>query len=56
MTTQKAPLPLDHRFTAPLEKDGAFDTFLTVQIALRKLIGKDNAGDEVTVHLEERFS
>jgi Domain of unknown function (DUF1905) len=25
-----APAPLDHAFTAPLEKDGAFATFVTV--------------------------
>ena len=24
------PRPLDHSFVAPLEKDGAFDTFVTV--------------------------
>lgn len=24
------PQPLDHRFTAPIEKDGAFATYLTV--------------------------
>ncbi len=28
--TAESPLPLDHTFTAPLEKDGAFATFVTV--------------------------
>jgi Domain of unknown function (DUF1905) len=29
-TAPDTPQPLDHRFTAPLEKDGAFATFVTV--------------------------
>lgn len=27
---QTGPQPLDHTFSAPLQKDGAFDTYLTV--------------------------
>ncbi|GAB3231173.1 hypothetical protein GCM10027447_26130 [Glycomyces halotolerans] len=90
------PQPLDHTFTAPIEKDGAFPTFLTVpgsaellgtrravkvtgtmdghefaatlmpsgqgphwlpvRAALCKAIGKDRAGEAVTVHLEQRLS
>ena len=30
MATDKTPQPLDYSFTAPIEKDGAFATFLTV--------------------------
>jgi hypothetical protein len=30
MTTQKQPQPLGHAFTVPIEKDGAFATFVTV--------------------------
>ncbi|NRQ40271.1 DUF1905 domain-containing protein [Nonomuraea sp. NN258] len=30
MTTTKPAQPLDHAFTAPIEKDGAFPTYLTV--------------------------
>jgi Domain of unknown function (DUF1905) len=96
MTGQKTFPQLDHRFTAPLEKDGAFATFVTVpdsaavlgtrravkvggtidghpftatlmpsgagphwlpvRAALRRLIGKDRAGDEVVFHLDQRFS
>jgi hypothetical protein len=96
MTTANSPQWLDHTFTAPIEKDGAFATYLTVpgsadllgtrrpvkvggtidghpfaatlmpsgdgphwlplKAALCKLIGKDQAGDEVTVRLEQRFS
>ncbi len=87
--------PLDLTFTAPIEKDGAFATYLTVpgsaelfgtrrpvkvggtvddhpftatlmpsgdgphwlplKKALCAQIGKDEAGDEVTVHLQQRF-
>jgi hypothetical protein len=86
---------IDHRFTSPIEKDGAFATYLTVPgsaellgtrravkvsgtvdglpfaatlmpsgegphwLPLRKTlcaqIGKDQAGDQVTVHLQQRF-
>ena len=86
---------IDHRFTSPIEKDGAFATYLTVPgsaellgtrravkvsgtvdglpfaatlmpsgegphwLPLRKAlcaqIGKDQAGDQVTVHLQQRF-
>ncbi|MEN3267883.1 DUF1905 domain-containing protein [Pseudonocardia sp.] len=96
MTTQKTIQPLDHTFTAPIEKDGAFATFVTVpgsaellgtrrpvkvggtidghpftatlmpsgigphwlpiKAALCKLIGKDQAGVDVTFHLEQRLS
>ncbi|MEU8381172.1 DUF1905 domain-containing protein [Streptosporangium sp. NPDC048865] len=95
MTGQKSARPLDHTFTAPIEKDGAFATFVTVpgsaellgtrravkvggtidghpftatlmpsgtgphwlpiRAALCKLIGKDQAGVEVTFHLDRRF-
>ncbi|MEU4833987.1 DUF1905 domain-containing protein [Streptosporangium sp. NPDC023615] len=30
MPTPTTPQPLDHTFTAPIEKDGAFATFVTV--------------------------
>ena len=93
MTT---PRPLDVTFTAPIEKDGAFATFLTVpdsaelfgtgrpvkvtgttdghpfaatlmpsgtgphwlplRAAICTAIGKSRAGEEVTVHLQERLS
>ena len=95
MPAPKTPQPLAHTFTAPIQKDGAFATYVTVpdsaellgtrrpvkvggtidghpfnatlmpsgegphwlplKIALCKLIGKDGAGVEVTVHLEQRF-
>jgi len=88
--------PLDHTFTAPIEKGGDYPTYLTVPgsaevlgtgravkvagtldghpfaatlmpsgrgphwLPLRKelcrLIGKDKAGDQVSVHLDQRFS
>lgn len=91
-----APQPLDHTFTASLEKGGAFDTWVTVdgskellgtgkavkvtgtidghefaatlmpsgsgphwlplRKAIRQSIGKDAAGDEVTVHLRQRLT
>ncbi|MCO1595088.1 DUF1905 domain-containing protein [Micromonospora sp. RHAY321] len=91
-----APQPLDHRFTAPIEKDGAFATYVTVpdsadllgtrravkvtgtidghpfsatlmpsgtgphwlpiRAALCKLIGKSEAGTEVSFHLDQRLS
>ncbi|MEV4657439.1 DUF1905 domain-containing protein [Micromonospora sp. NPDC049301] len=91
-----APQPLDHRFTAPIEKDGTFATYVTVpdsaellgtrravkvtgtidghpfsatlmpsgtgphwlpiRAALCKLIGKSEAGAEVTFHLDQRLS
>ena len=87
---------LDHTFTAPIQKDGAFATYLVVpgsadllgtrrpvkvsgtadghefaatlmpsgtgphwlplRKALCEAIGKSDAGDEVTVHLEHRLS
>ncbi|WP_370616923.1 DUF1905 domain-containing protein [Mumia sp. Pv 4-285] len=90
------PGPLDHTFTAPIEKDGAFATYLTmpgsadllgtrkavkvtgtmdghafaatlmpsgqgphwlpVRKDLCRAIGKDAAGEEVTVHLQERLT
>jgi hypothetical protein len=93
MTT---PRPLDVTFTAPIEKDGAFATYLTVpdsaellgtrrpvkvtgttdghpfaatlmpsgqgphwlplRAAICAAIGKSAAGEEVTVHLQERLS
>lgn len=30
MAVQKSPQPLDYSFTSPIEKDGAFTTYLTV--------------------------
>ena len=30
MATQQGPTPLDFSFTAPIEKDGAFATYVTV--------------------------
>ncbi|MBO0901056.1 hypothetical protein J1G43_13895 [Cellulomonas sp. zg-ZUI22] len=50
--------PLDHAFTAPLEKDGALDTSLTVPDS-HHVLGtgramKVAAGDEVAVHLTAR--
>ncbi|WP_433557124.1 DUF1905 domain-containing protein [Pseudonocardia xinjiangensis] len=94
--TQATTQPLDHAFTAPIEKDGAFATYVTVpdsaellgtrrpvkvagtidghpftatlmpsgsgphwlpiKAALCKLIGKHEAGEEVTFHLEQRLS
>ena len=96
MAALDPPLDLDYEFTAPLEKDGAFDTYLTVpgsaellgtrkaakvtgtidghpfaatlmpsgsgphwlplRVALRKAIGKDAAGDEVQIRLEQRHT
>jgi len=87
---------LDHTFTAPIQKDGAFPTFLVVpdsaellgtrrpvkvsgttdghpfaatlmpsgagphwlpmRAELCRAIGKGAAGDEVTVHLQQRLS
>jgi hypothetical protein len=96
MTTQKTAQSLDHSFTAPIEKDGSFATYVTVprsaellgtrravkvsgtidghpftatlmpsgngphwlplKAALCKLIGKGQAGDEVTFRLAQRLS
>ena len=93
MTT---PRPLDVTFTAPIEKDGAFATYLTVpdsaelfgtrrpvkvtgttdghpfaatlmpsgsgphwlplRAAICTAIGKNRAGEQVTVHLQQRLS
>ena len=90
------PLELDHTFTAPIQKDGAFASYLVVpdsadllgtrrpvkvsgtvdghefaatlmpsgtgphwlplRKALCETIGKSDAGDEVTVHLQHRLS
>ncbi len=90
------PRTLDVTFTAPIEKDGAFPTYLTVpdsadilgtrrpvkvtgttdghpfaatlmpsgegphwlplRAAICAAIGKDRAGEEVTVHLRERLT
>ena len=36
MATDKTPQPLDYSFTAPIEKDGAFATFLTVPARARR--------------------
>jgi Domain of unknown function (DUF1905) len=96
MTEQPTRQPLDHRFTAPLEKDGAFATYVTVagsaellgtgravkvsgtidghpfeatlmpsgtgphwlpiRAALCKVIDKRDAGEQVTIHLQQRRS
>jgi Domain of unknown function (DUF1905) len=90
------PQPLDVTFTVPIEKDGAFPTYLTVpdsaellgtrravkvtgttdghpfaatlmpsgtgphwlplRAAICTAIGKSRAGEEVTVHLQQRLS
>ena len=90
------PSPMDITFTAPIEKDGAFATYLTVpdsaellgtrravkvtgttdghpfaatlmpsgqgphwlplRAAICTAIGKSRAGEEVTVHLQQRLS
>jgi hypothetical protein len=95
MSTQKTTQPLDHTFTAQIQKDGAFATYVTVpgsaellgtrrpvkvggtidghpftatlmpsgtgphwlpiKAALCRLIGKDQAGVEVTFRLEQRL-
>ncbi len=94
--SERRPEPLDCTFTAPIEKDGSFATFVTVpgsvellgtrraikvagtidghpftvalmpsgtgahwlpiKASLTQLTGKGEAGDEVTVHLEQRLS
>ncbi|WP_026555678.1 DUF1905 domain-containing protein [Arthrobacter sp. 35W] len=96
MAALPSPEPLDRTFTAPIQKDGAFTTFvilpgsdgylgtrravkiggtidghpfnatltssgtgphmLPLRAAICKLIGQDQAGSEVSVHLQERFS
>jgi hypothetical protein len=96
MTTANVPQRLDHEFIAPIQKDGAFATYVTVpgsaellgtrrpvkvsgkidgrpftatlmpsgngphwlplRAALCKLLGKDKAGDKVTVQLELRLA
>lgn len=45
-----------HAFEATLMPSGEGPHWLPLRKAIRKLIGKDEAGDEVTVHLEQRFS
>jgi hypothetical protein len=92
----RTPQPLDVTFTAPIEKDGAVTTYLSVpgsaellgtrravkvtgttdghpfaatlmpsgtgphwlplRAAICAAIGKDRAGEEVTVHLQQRLS
>jgi hypothetical protein len=92
----KAVEPIDHVFTAVIEKDGSYATYVTVpgsaelfgtrrpvkvagtidghpftatlmpsgsgphwlplKAALCKTIGKDQAGDAVTFHIEQRLS
>jgi hypothetical protein len=44
-----------HPFTATLMPSGQGPHWLPIKAALRKLVGKD-AGAEVTVHLQQRFS
>ncbi len=93
---EKSARPLDLRFTAPIEKDGAFATYVTVprsvevlgtaravkvagtiddqpfaatlmpsgqgphwlplRAAICKLIGKSRGGEEVSIHLQQRFT
>lgn len=42
MKSQTFPQPLDHTFTAPIEKDGAFATYLTM-LGSAKLLGTRRA-------------
>lgn len=96
MSNEPMPPPLDYTFTAPLEKDGAFATYVTVvgsaellgtgravkvsgtidgkpfdatlmpsgtgphwlpiRAALCKAIAKHRAGEQITVHLQQRRS
>jgi hypothetical protein len=46
---------LDHSFTAPLEKDGSFPTYVTVP-GSAELLGTRRAGEDVAFRLEQRFS
>ena len=95
-TKDRTAQKLDATFTAPIEKDGAFPTYVTVpgsvdllgtrravkvggtidgheftatlmpsgdgphwlplRAAICKAIGKSDAGTDVTVHLQQRFS
>ncbi len=45
-----------HPFTATLMPSGNGPHWLPIKVALCKLIGKDQAGVEVTVRLEQRLS
>ncbi len=45
-----------HPFAATLMPSGQGPHWLPLRAALCRLIGKDQAGEEVTVHLLERFS
>lgn len=59
MAAAKEPQPLDFTFTAPICKDGASGTgphWLPLRAALCKAIGKSNAGEQVSVHLQQRLS
>ena len=96
MSNVPMPQTLDHTFTAPIEKDGAYATYVTVvgsqdllgtgrpvkvsgtvdghpfdatlmpsgngphwlplRAAICKAIGKHDAGDRITVHLQQRRS
>ncbi|HEY9412059.1 MAG TPA: DUF1905 domain-containing protein [Jiangellaceae bacterium] len=45
-----------HPFTATLMPSGTGPHWLPIRAALCKLIGKDQAGEEVTFRLQQRFS
>ncbi len=45
-----------HRFTATLMPSGRGPHWLPLRAAICKEIGKGRAGDEVAVHLQQRFS
>jgi hypothetical protein len=45
-----------HEFTATLMPSGEGPHWLPLRAAICKQIGKSQAGEEVTVHLRERFS
>ena len=45
-----------HAFRATLLPTGKGPHMMPINAALRKTIGKGTAGDEVTVHLTQRFS
>ena len=46
----------NHPFQATLMPSGDGLHWLPLRLAIRKAIGKNQAGDEVSVHLGERFS
>lgn len=46
----------NHPFLATLMPSGDGRHWLPLRIAIRKAISKNHAGEEVSVHLKERFS